>query len=355
VTLSLSQHLILFLVSLLLVGCVTPYIRKIAIKLNIVDYPHESHKTHSEPVPYLGGLGIILGVLVTTFAAIIGMRIYEIFGLAVTILIPAVFLGIVGLVDDIKKLLPWPRFLIQNLVGIIVSISLVSTNTLGSPTGSKFIDVALSILWIVGIANAINFFDNVDGGASGTIAISSLTLFFLAQEGNQFLIAAMSIVLAGSTLGFLFWNKPPARIYMGDAGALFVGVLFATLTLRFNPNPIDKIASFSIPLLLAAVPILDTSVAVVSRIRAGKSPFQGGRDHLSHRLLNLKFSKRKTIFTLWTLTVFFSSVAVLISHVPNNFEKLISIVALLFWFILFVFFAKQQVYNRDSDTRNFKT
>jgi UDP-GlcNAc:undecaprenyl-phosphate GlcNAc-1-phosphate transferase len=217
---------------------------------------------------------------------------------------------------------------------------LVSTNTLGSPFGSYFIDIPITVLWIVGITNSINFFDNVDGGASGTVAISAIFLFVLSWQGEQFLIAALSIVLAGATLGFLVWNRPPARIYMGDAGALFLGILLASLTIRFDPNPIDRIASFAVPFLLLAVPILDTSVAVISRLRRGISPLQGGKDHLSHRLMRSKFTKRQAILILWILSIFFGAIAIVVSLAPFSLERYIFYLALMFWLITFVIFSK---------------
>lgn len=337
---TIGQSSLLFLFSLVFVGTLTPIIRKLAIQLQVIDQPSEAHKTHKEPVPYLGGVAIVIGVLVTTYGALLWSKRLELFGIASAVLLPAVFLGVVGLVDDIKKLSPWPRFIAQNIVGIAISLALVATNTLGSPTGSNVLDVCISVFWIVGITNSINFFDNVDGGASGAVAISAFFLAILALQNNQLFIGALSIVLAGSTIGFLLWNKPPARIYMGDAGALFLGVLLATLTLRFNPNPIDKWSSFSIPLFLLAIPILDTSVAVISRLRRGISPFQGGQDHLSHRLMRAQLSKRQSVVTLWILTVFFSLFALAVSYSPFEIERDLSFIGLSLWILGFIYFLR---------------
>jgi len=152
----------------------------------------------------------------------------------------------------------------------------------------------------------------------------------------------MSIVLSGATAGFLIWNKAPARIYMGDAGALFLGVLIASLTLRFNPSPIDRIAGFAIPVLLLAVPILDTTVVVLSRIGRGISPFQGGQDHLSHRLIKLHFSKRRSVIFLWVLNIVFCLIALFISNVPLRIERELSVFALLVWLIALGAFLRLQ-------------
>ena len=127
---------------------------------------------------------------------------------------------------------------------------------------------------------------------------------------------------------------------MGDAGALFLGILIASLAIRFDPNPIDRIASFAIPLLLLAIPILDTSVAVASRIRRRISPFQGGQDHLSHRLIRMKFSKRQSVCILWISSIFFGFIAVVISNVSYSMERLIALFTGVLWLILLIWFLR---------------
>jgi UDP-GlcNAc:undecaprenyl-phosphate GlcNAc-1-phosphate transferase len=338
-TLSLEQYLLLGVMSLIAVSLLTPVMRLIAKRYGIVDSPSESHKTHENPVPYLGGVGIAIAVVgVTYLASLISDFSRATFLLASSVLIPAIIMGIVGLIDDLKRLSPWPRFIVQSLFGIAISALLVSTNTLGSPFGNNWIDIPITTLFIVGITNSINFFDNIDGGASGTLSIAAIFLFILSFQGGQFLIAALSVVLAGATLGFLLWNKPPARIYMGDAGALFLGILIASLAIRFDPNPIDRISSLAIPVLLLAIPILDTSVAVTSRIKRGISPFQGGRDHLSHRLRRMGFNKRQTVFILWIGSILFASFAIAISNASYSIERLVTIFAGAIWVMLFIGF-----------------
>jgi UDP-GlcNAc:undecaprenyl-phosphate GlcNAc-1-phosphate transferase len=338
--LNFSEYLALFFTALIFVGVLTPLVRKVALRIEILDAPTESHKTHKEAIPYLGGVAIIVGTCLTTYLAIVVSGQVSALSLVSAVLIPAVLMGVIGLVDDIKKLSPWPRFIAQNLFGLVIAIILIATSTLGSPTGNTLIDVLITIIWIVGITNSINFFDNVDGGASGTVAISSLFLFFLSLQGGQYAIAALSLVLTGATTGFLLWNKPPARIYMGDAGALFLGILIATLTLRFDPNPINLSASFALPILLLAVPILDTSVAVISRLRRRISPFQGGQDHLSHRLMRAGLSKRQAVLSLWLISAFYCFIAVAISNAPFDLERVLTGISGLIWLLMLILFLK---------------
>jgi UDP-GlcNAc:undecaprenyl-phosphate GlcNAc-1-phosphate transferase len=195
---------------------------------------------------------------------------------------------------------------------------------------------------VVGICNAINFFDNLDGGASGTVAIASIALACLAITGDQYLIAALATVTAGATLGFLVWNKSPAKIYMGDAGALFLGVLIATLTIRLHPSSNTSISSFLVPILLLAIPILDTSIAVLSRLKRGLSPFQGGQDHLSHRLIRAGLTRKQSAISLWALSGIFAVFALILSHPNHKIENYITFAAGLFWTVLFCLFFKTE-------------
>jgi UDP-GlcNAc:undecaprenyl-phosphate GlcNAc-1-phosphate transferase len=344
--LSSAEYFVLFGSSFITVSFLTALMRRVALRYGVVDSPNEAHKSHKEPVPYLGGVAIVLGVLlITLISSFVSHYSASTIWLAVSVLLPALLLAVVGLIDDIRKLSPWPRFIVQTSVASVSALLLVVTDTLGSPTGSTLVDVLITILWIVGLANAINFFDNVDGGASGAIAISSGFLALLAAQGGQVLIAALSIVLCGATLGFLVWNKPPARIYMGDAGALFLGVLIASLSIRLDPNPINRISSFAVPVFLLAIPILDASVAVTKRLKRGVSPFQGGRDHLSHRLMGRGIEKRKTVFLLWLLSALFALLAIGISIAPYWLEGVVAGFGVFLWIMLFIFFTFQKDEN----------
>ena len=339
------DYFFLFIISYVLVGLLTPLMRKIALTQGILDRPNSAHKSHKNPVPYLGGIAIIIGVVIVSYIALISNKfIWSNFWLATSVLGPAVIMGLVGLWDDLKSLNPLPRFIGQSIAGIVVAIILILNDNIGNPTGITVLDAAITVLWIVGICNSINFFDNLDGGAAGTVAITAISLTYLAITGDQYFIAALSIVVAGSTLGFLIWNRAPARIYMGDAGALFLGLLIATLTVRFKPSTDYSVSSFAIPVLLLAIPILDTTVAVLSRLRRKVSPFQGGKDHLSHRLVRVGLSRKLSAVTLWSLTGLFSFFAVLISLPNNSYEAIIIAVASGFWLLLFLYFFRTKDY-----------
>ena len=333
------DYFFLFVVSYAIVGLLTPLMRKIALAQGILDRPNSSHKSHKNPVPYLGGIAIIIGVVIVSYIALISNKFtWNNFWLATSVIGPALVMGLVGLWDDLKSLNPLPRLIGQSIAGIVVAIILILNDNIGNPTGITVLDAGITIIWIIGICNSINFFDNLDGGAAGTVAITAISLTYLAITGDQYFIAALSIVVAGSTLGFLIWNRAPARIYMGDAGALFLGLLIATLTVRFKPSTDNSVTSFAIPVLLLAIPILDTTVAVFSRLRRKVSPFQGGKDHLSHRLVRNGLSRKVAAITLWLLSALYGLFAVLISMQSINHEFLIMSAASAIWISLFVLF-----------------
>ena len=337
-----TEYFILFVISCLLVGVLTPVMRKIAIATDVVDRPNSSHKSHKKAVPYLGGVAIIIGVITVSYSAsLFSQFTSSTFWLATSVLGPALLLGLIGLWDDIRNLPPLPRFIAQTFAGVFTASILIITDNVGNPTGSSIFDSIITIVWIVGICNSINFFDNLDGGAAGTVAISSAALAYLALTGDQYLIAALSIVTTGATLGFLVWNKSPAKIYMGDAGALFLGVLLATLTIRFEPNAKTQIGSYLTPVFLLAVPILDTTVAVISRLYRHVSPFQGGQDHLSHRLIRAGSSRKQAALVLWMLSVLYGAMAILISRVDLIVERYLVATSLSLWVVLFILFFKQ--------------
>ena len=338
-----KEYFLLFVGAYLLVGSLTPLMRKIAIATKVVDQPNASHKSHKKPVPYLGGVGIIVGIITISYStSLVSNFTSTTFWLATSVLGPALALGLIGLWDDLRNLPPLPRFIAQSIAGIFTASILIITNSVANPTGSNFFDATITVFWVVGICNSINFFDNLDGGAAGTVAVSSAALAYLAVTGDQHAIAALAVVTTGATLGFLVWNKSPAKIYMGDAGALFLGVLLATLTIRFEPNAKTQIGAYLTPVFLLAVPILDTTVAVFSRLRRHVSPFQGGQDHLSHRLIRAGLSRKQAALSLWMLSAVYGMIAIFISRVDLTVEKYLIASGISLWIVLFIMFFKQK-------------
>jgi UDP-GlcNAc:undecaprenyl-phosphate GlcNAc-1-phosphate transferase len=312
-SISTSQFLILGVAAFALTGLLTWPVRALAIRLGAMDAPNLARKTQTEPVPYMGGIAIALGITIITLTAVFvggnsdGEDNNQLKDLALTVLLPALAIGVMGLFDDLRSLSPWPRLITQTLVGTVVAFVIIENGTIGTPFGNSgsgestsWINTVVTIFWIVGICNSINFFDNLDGAASGAVAIAALGVFVIAFDRGQELVSALSIVTAGATIGFLMWNKSPAKIYMGDAGALFLGIIISVTTIRLNPGITPTWHSLAIPLMLLAVPLLDTCVAVFSRLARGLSPLTGGKDHLSHRLVRAGLTRPMAAISLWS-------------------------------------------------------
>jgi UDP-GlcNAc:undecaprenyl-phosphate GlcNAc-1-phosphate transferase len=343
---STTQFVILGVAAFASTGLLTWPVRALAIRLGAMDVPNMARKTQTEPVPYLGGVAIALGITITTLAAVYvgGNKNAENAGqlkdLALTVLLPALLLGAMGLIDDLRSLSPWPRLIAQSLVGTVVAIVIVNSGTTGTPFGTSSINTAVTIFWIVGICNSINFFDNLDGAASGAVAIAALGVFFIAFDRGQELVSALSIVTAGATFGFLMWNKSPAKIYMGDAGALFLGVIISVATIRLNPGIEPTWKSLTIPAILLAVPLLDTCVAVFSRLARGVSPLTGGKDHLSHRLVRAGLTRPLAAIALWAASGVCALVAIGIYRYSESFGSVLIYVFAAAWLLALVLFLR---------------
>ena len=335
-----SVHfLILGASAFVLAGFLTWPVRAIAIKLSVMDLPNMERKTQKEPVPYLGGVAIALSIIIVTYSAIFySDNTKTTFPLITYALLPAVVLGLMGLIDDIRGLPALPRLIAQTVVAILVAIFMLHRELDAMPFGNHLINDVINVVWIVAICNSINFFDNLDGGAAGSVAVSTLGIALIAGSEGQELVTALSVVTCGATGGFLLWNKSPAKIYMGDAGALFLGVLVAVLTIRVNPGISPRFNSIAILPMLLAVPILDTCIVVFSRIRRGISPFTGGKDHLSHRLMRKGFSKANTAFCLWGMQASFVAIALVVYNYSTTLGTPGVVLAGIYWLGAFVWF-----------------
>jgi len=338
---SAGQFALLGLMAFALTGLLTWPVRLLAIHIGAMDKPNLERKTQKEPVPYLGGASIAIAVTALAYAGVLASDFTTTnFPLASYVLIPALAMGLMGLIDDLRGLPALPRLFFQTAIAIAVSLVLINTNTVGVAFGDSIINRGLTIFWIVGICNSINFFDNLDGGAAGTVAVVTLGIFYIAYNQGQESVSALAITTAGATLGFLIWNKQPAKIYMGDAGALFLGVVISVLTIRVNPGINPSWKSLALMPILLAVPILDTTVAVTSRIFRRLSPLTGGKDHLSHRLVRKGLTQKTAAIALWAGSALFALLAIGIYNSPASLGTPLTYLAAAIWAIALIFFLR---------------
>jgi UDP-GlcNAc:undecaprenyl-phosphate GlcNAc-1-phosphate transferase len=309
------QYIFLFISILFTSFLITPKVRDFAKKVNVLDYPG-GRKLQASPVAYLGGFTIIIpitfGSLIIFFTSINLDLKKELF---LGLVFPALFISIIGLIDDIFELKPWPRFLSQTLVGIITSFMLYLSGAGVKVFNNQLLNSAATIFWVIAITNALNFIDNMDGLATSISIVASLTLFVLAYLNGQYLVAALSLAISAACSGFLYWNKRPATIYLGDAGSLYLGFLLAAISIRIDLENESSLIRVIVLLLILSIPVIDTTQVIISRIARGRSPFQGGRDHVSHLLLNRGLSQNMVMVILMTASITFALVSILVAEV----------------------------------------
>lgn len=310
--LSLTQYVLIVIVFSITAFLITPIFRRVATKLNILDYPG-GRKIQANPVAYLGGLAIITPITIYSSMLIFSsisldtkQQIY------LGLIIPSIIIAFVGLLDDIYQLPPWPRFISQTSVGIVTSFMLYLSEAGVQIFNNQLLNSIATIFWVVVIINALNFIDNMDGLATNISIIASLTLSVIAYSNQQYLVAALALAIFASCLGFLFWNKKPASIYLGDAGALYLGFLLAAISIRIDFESNSVPVRVIVLLLIFIIPLFDTSQVIVSRLLKSKSPFQGGRDHISHIMLNYGLSERLVLRLLTSFAIIFSMFATIL-------------------------------------------
>lgn len=315
------KYLIIFLSALFLTYLFTPLARRVAQKYNILDKPNNI-KTHKTPIPYLGGLAIYFGFILAIVLAIIsGLPFREVS----VIIIGATLIMILGLVDDLKPLSFKTKLTLEILIAAIVIIFDIRIKFI-SP---DYIAVVLTILWVVGVTNALNIIDIMDGLSSGVAFVAALAFLFINPPTEQIYVNYTAAALAGAVLGFLRYNFPPAKIFMGDSGSLVMGFILATLSIGTSYSRVNSIALYT-PILILGIPIYDTFSVMILRFKQGKSIFHGSLDHFALRLEKLGFSRRKVILVTYAVSICLSGAAYLISQV-----KFVWAIAIYFLVVLF--------------------
>lgn len=269
----------------------TPLIKRLAVRWGLVDAP-SVRKIHKRPIPLMGGVAIYVGFVASL--ALFGDRGYvrEVFG----IVAGASLCSVMGLWDDRNDLSPGIKLLVQ----IVAALLLVMSGVRVRVTPFGWLDIAITLLWVVGITNALNLMDNMDGLSAGVAAIASVFFLLIAAMNGQYLVGAMAASLAGASIGFLVYNVNPASIFMGDSGSLFLGFVLAAVgvKLRFPENTVT--VTWLVPVVTLGLPIFDTTLVFISRLLKGKNPLTTpGKDHISHRLVMRGASAKEAVLTLY--------------------------------------------------------
>jgi UDP-GlcNAc:undecaprenyl-phosphate/decaprenyl-phosphate GlcNAc-1-phosphate transferase len=308
----------------------TPLTRQLATRFGFMDKPNP-RKVHRTPIPFGGGLAIYAAFLIALL--LFNNWPKHLVELGV-ILIGSTWLALVGMLDDRLELSPAKKFGAQFIAGFLVIVSGIRVELFGNVA----LDSLLTFVWVVGIVNAINFLDNMDGLAAGISAICALFTFLLAFTQGQELVSALAAALGGSAIGFLIYNFNPATTFMGDMGSMVLGFVLAVLgiKLRFPLQHLE--VSWMIPILVLGLPIFDTTLVVVTRLMEKRSPFQGAKDHTSHRLVALGLSQRTAVIVLYITCILLGAAAMFISVTAVPTAYMVGLAAAFIGGIGFVFF-----------------
>ncbi|MFA8437286.1 glycosyltransferase family 4 protein [Pueribacillus sp. YX66] len=322
---SAYHYIIAFLLAFIVTVITTPIVKKIAYQFNIVDKP-TGRKVHEGDMPRLGGLAIVFGV-VAGFLYLTPESPYM-----TRIVLGALIIIIVGIIDDKMTLSAKTKFIGQIIAALVVISSGLHIEYVTIPLYGKFefgiFSYVITVLWIVGITNAINLIDGLDGLAAGVSSIGLATILIMSVLDNQMLVVALSVILLGPTIGFLFFNFYPAKIFMGDTGALFLGFSISIISILGLFKSVT-LFSLVIPIVILAVPIFDTFFAIIRRMINGQKITRPDNKHLHHRLISMGFSHRATVFIIYGVSTFFGISAIIFTASTLWGSLLIIILVLL--------------------------
>lgn len=304
---SIGPLLLIFISALAVAVAVMPVVKRLAHRYSVLDAP-STRKIHANPVPLLGGAAIYMATIIS----LIFFGHLDFVTQTASILVGATFMSSLGIWDDKWGMAPLTKLLGQVAAASLLFFTNVRIEAMGNAIfqvfgtrlqlfGYDIPNYLVTVFWVVAITNALNLMDNMDGLAGGVAAVASTFFFLIATLTNQNLVAPLAAVLVGACIGFLYYNFNPASIFMGDAGSLFLGFMLAAvgIKLRFPAN--TDMVTWMVPVLVLGVPLFDTTLVTLSRIRRGIPISRGGKDHLSHRLVALGYTRREAVLILYLI------------------------------------------------------
>lgn len=312
----MAKFYIPFMVALLISYIATPFAKLLATKIGAIDVPKDNRRVHKTPIPRLGGLAIYLGT-------IISMMIFLPFTTEkIAIMVGATIIVITGIFDDVKPMPAKVKLLFQVLAAYVLVLGGVKIEFITNPFGSELLKlnvfaVPITIFWIVGITNTVNLIDGLDGLSAGVSAIASLSMLFVAYQFGYVPIMIMSAILAGSAFGFLPHNFNPAKIFMGDTGALFLGFMLSVIAIEGVMKSVAAIA-IALPVLVLGVPIFDTAFAIFRRLLNKRPIMEADKGHLHHRLLDKGLSQKQTVLVLYVVSGLLGAFAVMLAGLQSS-------------------------------------
>ncbi len=310
----------------------TPSVSVLAYKIGAIDVPKDSRRMHNKPIPRIGGLAIFFGFVVATLV------FCDITPELVAIYIGGLIIVAVGVIDDVFRISAWIKLIAQIGVAFIAvsqGVVLEYINFFGKYVQFGAWAIPITVIWIVGLTNAINLIDGLDGLACGVSAICSLSLLLVMLLKGDMTVAMITAVIIGACIGFLPFNSNPAKIFMGDTGALFLGYTMAVISVS-GVFKLHTLISFIVPVSIFALPIFDTTFAFVRRISHGKSPFSADRGHLHHRLIDLGFNQKQSVAILYAISAILGTSAIMFTEENFGRAAVIIIVGIVIFLVNFI-------------------
>ncbi|MDI3478678.1 MAG: UDP-GlcNAc:undecaprenyl-phosphate/decaprenyl-phosphate GlcNAc-phosphate transferase [Thermoanaerobacterium sp.] len=320
-------YILSFVVAFVVALMATPAAKKLAYKIGAIDIPKDKRRVHKKPVPLIGGLAIYLGTILSILLFLPKSETN------LGIIAGSTIIVVLGIFDDKYELKAKVKLLGQLLASFVVVLSGVRIDWLTNPFGDGMINIGvfaipLSIFWIVGITNAMNLIDGLDGLAAGIASISSGSLFVVSLLNGRYATALITAAVTGAALGFLPYNFNPAKIFMGDTGAMFLGFILSAVSIQGAVKSAAAIA-IAVPILALGVPVFDTAFAIIRRIANKKPIMEADKGHLHHRLLALGLTQKQAVFVMYGVSLFLGLSAILISFTNGAKGYIILIIAIL--------------------------
>jgi UDP-GlcNAc:undecaprenyl-phosphate GlcNAc-1-phosphate transferase len=330
-----------FLLSMLCGTVLTPLVRRLAHRFGVLDHARSSRKIHGRPIPRLGGIAIVIAFYVPLLALLIFETEVGHLFLAdrehvIGLFVGGIAIAILGLYDDLRGANAWKKFAVQFLVaGLLYRLGFridMIGNPLGEPVALGWVSLPLTVFWIVGVINALNLIDGLDGLAGGVALVAVATTFLVALQRAHPIMMLFSSALAGSIIGFLFYNFNPASIFMGDTGSMFLGFILAATAIQTNQKASTAVAVL-IPAIALGLPIMDTLLAIGRRALRGRPLFQADREHIHHRLMAAGLSQRQAVLVLYGFCVVLGAGAFVLTYASSGQSALLLIVLAVVAFI----------------------
>lgn len=335
-----------FVIAFIFTLATTPVVRRFAYIIGAVDVPKDKRRVHKRPTPRIGGLAIIFGFIV---AVLVAFSRDEWTRQTIGTLTGAGILAALGIIDDCKELDAKLKFVVQIAAALVViyvgniRIAFISNPNVFSEASHimlpTWVSVTVTVIWIVFITNAVNFIDGLDGLAAGVSAIMSMSLVFISISTHNYAIALMGLALMGSCFGFLPFNFNPAKIFMGDTGSTFLGYMLAVLSIQ-GMFKSYAVISFAVPIIMLGLPLFDAIFAMIRRVLSGKSPMVADRGHLHHRLYDMGFSQKQTVFILYAISGVLGITAILLAE-----QRFLRAMLLLMCVLIFLLIASMMGKN----------